>query len=126
MKVAFDVKGTLQGGGDKVHKLFKWFESKGCKMIIWSSFYDYAIKAQKKFGYDASIMEKLPRLLDEDLENNPNYNIDIAIDDNNFIRRNGEIEPIIACNHMIAVDEIPEDESKFEEFYGHLLKGEKL
>lgn len=127
MRVAFDVVGTLDGGGEKVHNLFKWFESKGCEMIIWSSNfqYKYALKVHEQLGYNAEVMHKRKKLDKDDLELNPDYNVDIAVDDDNFIEFDGEIIPTIACNHMIPVRDIPENKHKFEEMFGHLLKNSK-
>jgi len=123
MRVAFDVKGTLEGGGQKVHDLFKWFESKGCEMIIWSSFYDYAEKAQQNLGYKAEVMSKNAALNGKDLELKPDYNMDVAIDDRDFIERgeDGQLLSFLACNFMIAVKDIPEDPAEFEDRYGHLF-----
>lgn len=122
--VAFDCKGTLFAGGEtgnRVHALYKWFESKGCKMIIWSSLYSYTTDAVKLFKLNGEQRHKEPFSFDEEfLKHNPDYNVDIAVDDNAWVMRSEKIQPTVACNHMIKVHQIPAPEH-FEETYSHLL-----
>lgn len=44
MKVAFDVKGTLDGGGNRVMRLLEILKQRGHEITIWSSVYSYAAK----------------------------------------------------------------------------------
>lgn len=112
--VAFDCQGTLFTGG-KVLALYKWFESKGCQMIIWSSSYFYTEQAAEKFNLDGLCRSKVFRTDIEEVDF-----VDIAIDDNGWFREEEKI-PLLATHHLIDVMEIPSDESKFEELFGGLL-----
>ncbi len=111
MKVAFDCSGTLMGCGpdSKVLKLFKWFESKGCEMIIWSNAYSYTVQAMEENGLHAECMSKPYRTYVE-----PENYMDIAVDDEDQSR-------ILPTKHIILVHDIPDDEALFEETFGELL-----
>jgi hypothetical protein len=123
--VAFDCDGTLLAGGERgecVRALYHWFESKGCKMIIWSSWYSYTTEAKEKFNLNGECWSKRDRESDPEFhEMNPDYNVDIAVDDRDWIETSdGETIPLLACNHMIKVNKISTSDT-FEERYGHLL-----
>lgn len=124
MKVAFDVKGTLEGP-PKVLALYKWFESKGCEMIIWSSIYSYAEECAHDLKLDGEIMSKRNRMDSEDLKFNPGYNMDIAVDDRDFSEFDDKTVSWLACDNLIKVHEIPNDISQFEACYGHFFKKNK-
>jgi len=123
MKVAFDVKGTLEGHR-KVLALYLWFESKGCEMIIWSSVYSYAVDCARELKLDGEVMSKREKsdFFDDD---NSKYDVNIAVDDRDFsVFSDGKTVSWLACNHLIKVNEIPSDLSKFESHFGHFFKNE--
>lgn len=105
MRIAFDCSGTLLPGTPKVLALWKWFEAKGCEMMIWSASYGYTQDAKNKHNLIADCMTK-------------SYGstgfIDICVDDRNDA-------DILDAKHLILVDEIPHPD-KFEEVYGTLLE----
>ena len=109
MRVAFDVKGTL-AGPEKILKLFKWFESKGCQMVIWSNAYGYTTEIKEKLGLEAETMSKFGTF---DVSDKSEY-MDIAIEDDTS-------QTWLAAKKLIFVHEVPSDESKFEELFGGLL-----
>lgn len=79
MKIAFDVKGTIEGPDQyKVLKLFFALKALGHEMIVWSSEYSYAVRANKKHGLDAIVMSKLWKA---DTIGSVEYWMDLAIDD---------------------------------------------
>lgn len=103
MKIAFDVKGTIQGPyQDKVLKLFREFEKRGHEMIVWSSVYSYATDAVAKHGLNALAMSKVLSC-----EATPDQRVDIAIDD--------EPQTWLAANRLISVHDIPDDINAFVE-----------
>jgi len=117
-KVAFDCKGTLMNrpADHKVVKLFKWFESKGCEMYIWSSLYSYAKETRTEHGFDCEIREKFSNTKFKFEDDMPldDY-MDIAVDDD----CNSDY---LAAHEFIFVSDIPEDSNQFEAKFGHLLK----
>jgi len=94
-------------------------------MIVWSSVYDFAARCAKELGLDGEVMSKRDKLDDEDKELNPGYNIDIAIDDDNFIENGQRTMCWLACDNLIKVHEIPEDPAEFEKTYGHYFAEKK-
>lgn len=124
MKVAFDVKGTLEGP-DKVLALYKWFESKGCEMIVWSSVHSFAVRCAEELKLDGEVMSKRDKLDDEDKALNPGYYMDIAVDDDNFSVFDGETVSWLACENLIKVHEIPECPAEFDKTYSHYFTEEK-
>ena len=109
-KVAFDCSGTLLGREAKVVKLFKWFQAKGCEVVIWSNSYGYTLDAKERHGLEAECMMKSFKF---DLEESEHF--DICVDD-----EPDQIE-YLAAKHMISVHEIPENEEEFEQAFGGLL-----
>lgn len=48
MRIAFDVKGTIEGPKkDLVLRLFRALQAKGHTCVVWSNFYGYAVDAIK-------------------------------------------------------------------------------
>ena len=109
MRVAFDVKGTL-AGPEKIEKFFKWFQSKGCEMVIWSNLYSYTTEIKEKLGLEAETMSKKGTF---DCEDEMEY-MDIAIEDDHS-------QTWLAAKKIIFVDEVPENEEDFEKLYGGLF-----
>lgn len=117
MKVAFDCHGTLVlPNNDKeliVRKLFKWFESKGCEMVVWSNggAPETLVKTLKLNATPQGKSKTWDYYSCEDPEQ---YYMDIAVDDDSK-------QTYLAAKNFIWVRDIPDDESKFEETYGHLF-----
>ena len=111
MKVAFDCIGTLLGPR-KCFLLFKWFESKGCEMIIWSGSYSYTTDAKEKYDLEAVCKMKKGTY---DYKDESDY-MDIAVEDDVSQGR------WLAAKKFIYVHDIPEDPTEFDKKYGDLLK----
>lgn len=88
MKIAFDVDGTLIDTCDvprhDVIDLFRWFQSHGHDMFIWSGGgIDYARHWARRIGLDADIIEKCSEPMD--------IIVDDAIETENYGKQNGKI-----------------------------------
>jgi hypothetical protein len=112
-RIAFDCSGTLLGGDSNVVLLFKWFQSKGCEVVIWSNCYDYTLKAKERHGLDAECMMKQCKW---DYDNDESQYFDMCVDD-----EPSQVE-YLAAKQVIAVHKIPYEVEEFEEAFGHLLK----
>jgi len=113
MVVAFDVSGTLRGGGFRVEELFKWFQSKGCEMVIWSNEFTWALDEAKQMGLSTDNARR--KITKYDADNELSRFMDIAVDDDPRSTH-------LAAKHFIFVNKIVHP-SKFEETYGPLLTG---
>ena len=111
MRIAFDCSGTLLSNQDKVVKLFKWFQSNGHEVVIWSNAWSYTQKAKDLHNLDAECQMKSFRFDVED-----EYHFDICVDD-----EPSQIE-YLAAKEVISVYDIPENESEFESFLQKYLK----
>ena len=109
MRVAFDVKGTL-AGPEKIERFFRWFQSKGCEMVIWSNCFSYAVEMQEKLKTDSRVMTKVGTFDCDEYD----Y-MDIAVEDD-------PSQTWLAAKKIILVDEVPETEEEFESLYGGLFK----
>ena len=57
MKIAFDVKGTLDGyNEEKVRRLFKWFQDQGHEVHIWSNSFSYAHEMAVKLNHPLKLV----------------------------------------------------------------------
>lgn len=99
MKVAFDVVGTLEGGGPKVRALLDVLKARGHEIFIWSSFYSFAYKWANKLGTEA--FKKYSRMEAEDLGSTI---FDVAVDDDSM-------QWWLAADEMVLVHKIPEEET---------------
>lgn len=108
--IAFDCSGTLLSNNPKVIKLFLWFMSKGCRVVIWSNSYGYTLDAKAKYHLDVECQTKSFKY---DLPEEEYF--DICVDD-----EPAQIE-YLAANHMISVQDIPDNEEDFESSFGGLL-----
>ncbi len=98
MKVAFDVKGTLDGPYEnKVRALYNAFEKLGCQMVVWSSLGSFAYEYTRRHSLTAAIMTKFCN--SEDLD--PSEKMDIAIDDDNC-------QDYLATKKLVLVNDIPD------------------
>lgn len=105
MKIAFDVKGTIEGSKQKiVLKVLKEFQARGHEIIVWSSVYSYAVEAVKKHNLKADIQSK-----NDKWSTDEEYYMDIAIDDDTE-------STYLAAKKFVWVSELPDwlhDVSKF-------------
>lgn len=111
--VAFDCSGTLLHNKNS-RELFRWFQTKKCKLVIWSNSYGYCLEAQKMLKTGPSIELWIKPMCHEDRL------VDIAIDDERLDKNMGI--PPVATKVLIHVSDIPDDSDLFEEKYGHFLK----
>lgn len=78
MRIAFDVKGTIDGPKQKfVLGLLKFLQDLGHECVVWSSVYGYAVDAVKKHDLDCAAQSKTGRY---DCSDASQY-FDLAIDD---------------------------------------------
>jgi hypothetical protein len=119
LKVAFDCSGTLLARDEntraKVVALYKWFQSKGCSMVIWSNAYSYTQSAKEENELAGQAMMKFSKSYYDEDEDRQNY-MDIAVDD--------EDQDYLAAKNFILVRDIPNDPAQFEEKFNYLLKSE--
>lgn len=102
MKIAFDVKGTIDGPNqDKVLRLFRALQQQGHEMVVWSSRYSYATGAVAKHSLSA---EALPKT-DKWGEVAESDYMDIAIDD--------EPQTWLTAKRLILVRDLPADVEAF-------------
>ena len=101
MKVAFDVKGTIDGHKqDLVLKLFKGLQNKGHECVVWSNLYSYAVDAIRDHKLtNTEAMSKMSRFDLRDREMEP---MDIAIEDDRS-------QTWLGAKRFIFVDELNED-----------------
>lgn len=59
MRIAFDVKGTLEGNsGELIRELFKKLREMGHTCVIWSNLYSYAVDCNNKYNLQAKVEQK--------------------------------------------------------------------
>lgn len=115
MKIACDVKGTLEGPKKKqVLKMLDLFHRAGYEITIWSNLYSYATDAVRDNNLRAHAMSKYSK---SDYDNNESQFFNFAIEDD----RN---QTYLAAKKIIWVDEIPEDLEQVELFVKELLEGQ--
>ncbi len=88
LKIAFDVDGTLittsQNGisvpNYDVIEIYRWFQSRGCKMFVWSGGgFDYARTWADKLGLNPDmILRKEKGDIDIDIAFDDEYGVDLA------------------------------------------------
>lgn len=117
MKLACDVKGTLEGSKKKqVLKLLDLFSKAGYEITIWSNLYSYAIDAVKDNNLKADSMGKKSKG-DYPYEYDESTYFNFAIEDDRQ-------QEYLAAKKFIWVDEIPEDLVQVELFFKELLEGQ--
>lgn len=101
MRVAFDVKGTINGPKqDLVLKLLKGFQAQGHECVVWSSLYSYATEAVEKHSLNCEAMTKYTTF---DARNQSLPAFDLAIDDEHM----GSV--FLASEKFLFVDELTEE-----------------
>lgn len=101
MKVAFDVKGTIDGHKqDLVLKLFHGLQKKGHQCVVWSNLYSYAVDAVKEHGLtNTKTMSKMSRF---ELKEQEMDQMDLAIEDDRS-------QTWLGAKRFIFVDELDEE-----------------
>ena len=103
MRIAFDVKGTIEGHSkDKVLRLFKALEAMGHDLLVWSNSYQYAVDAVKNNGLKCPYQSKTTKW---DVSDESQY-VDLAIDDDSS-------QTWLASKRFIWVHELPDDIETF-------------
>lgn len=98
MRIAFDVKGTIDGPKQKlVLKLLKELQAKGHEIIVWSSMYGFALDAIKKHGLSA---EAWPKRMQSDFDYDESKYVDYAIEDD-------PTQDWLAAKNFIWVEDLP-------------------
>lgn len=96
MKIAFDVKGTIDGPRGKIIlEAFRKLQELGHECIVWSNSLGYAHDAVKSHGLNADFMSK-KMMLDYDSEDEA---MDVAIEDDRS-------QTWLGAKRFIFVDEI--------------------
>ena len=115
VKLACDVKGTLEGSKKKqVLKLLELFAKAGYEITVWSNSYGYAVDAVKDNNLKANFESKRMKM-DLDYDETRYYNF--AIEDDHQ-------QDYLAAKQFIWVDDIPDDIEQVELFFRELLEGQ--
>jgi hypothetical protein len=100
MRIAIDVKGTIEGPKKKaILSILHMLQALGHEVIVWSNMYSYATDAirDNKLTCEAS-----PKRDKGDYDHDESQYFDIAIDDDTK-------QDYLAAKHFIWVKDIPED-----------------
>jgi hypothetical protein len=115
MKIACDVKGTLEGPKKKqVLKILDLFARAGYEVTIWSNSFGYAVDAVRDNNLRAQTMTKKSK---SDMENDDQPLFNFAIEDD-------KQQWYLGATRIVYVDEIPEDLVAVELFVKELLDGQ--
>lgn len=114
MKIACDVKGTLEGYKQKqVLRILELFAKTGYEIVVWSNTYSYAKDAVAKFNLNCEYGYKKDRIDCDD----PFEFMDFCIEDDRS-------QKYLAAKNFIFVDDIPEEMSQVDLFVRELLEGQ--
>jgi len=117
MKVACDVKGTINGPKKKqVLKMLDIFAKAGYEITVWSNLYSYATEAVQDNNLRAQTSSKYSKT-DWQCEGDESKFFNFAIEDDRQ-------QTYLAAKKFIWVDEIPEDLVQVEMFVKELLDGQ--
>ena len=117
MKIACDVKGTLEGYKKKqVLRLLDLFSRAGYEVTIWSNLSIYAFDAVKNNNLKAEVDSKRMKS-DYPYDNDETKFFNYAIEDDRS-------QTWLAAKNFIWVDEIPEDMKAVDLFFKELTKEE--
>lgn len=118
IRIAFDCMGTLDNPQDtreeaRIVKLFRWFQSKGCHMVVWSSDYDLAVETNKRHNLNADEVVRKYSWVDANNQGMPYMTI--KVDD--------QKQDYLAAANTIYVRHVWDDsEEFFEEHFGDAVK----
>jgi hypothetical protein len=100
MRIAFDVKGTLQGhDGERVLALLLKLQELGHECLVWSNSYGYAVDCVKKLGLKCEYQSKTDK---SDADHDETRYVDLAIDDDST-------QTWLASKRFIWVRDLPKD-----------------
>jgi len=100
MRIAVDVKGTLEGRRKQdILAMIQVFRDAGHEVVIWSNSFSFAVNTVANNKLDLEPMSKRTKW---DCEDNPELYMDIAIDDDSS-------QTYLAARRFVWVHEIPED-----------------
>jgi hypothetical protein len=117
MKIACDVKGTIEGPKKKqVLKLLDLFSRAGYSVTVWSNLYSYAVDAVKNNNLRAEFDSKKSKG-DYPIEYDESKYFNFAIEDDRQ-------QDYLAAKTFIWVDDIPDDIEQVELFFKELLEGQ--
>jgi len=118
MRIAVDVKGTLEGHKrDLIVRMMMFLKDKGWEVVVWSNSYGYAVDAVK--GLSETPLEGIEpynKEMKSSVDYKEEFYFDIAIEDDRS-------QEYLAAKHFIWVDEIPQDtpigflQDKLKEWY---------
>lgn len=101
MKIAFDVKGTIEGPKKElVLKLFKGLQAKGHQCFVWSNCYSYAVDAIK--DNELSQTEPMSKKSKFDFRDYGQDPMDFCIEDDRS-------QTWLGANTIIFVDELNDE-----------------
>ena len=113
MKIAFDVKGTIEGyKKQSVLQAFNLLKSMGHEMFVWSNSYSYAVDAIKDNNLDAEAMDKKSC---GDYGYEQQHYMDIAFEDDE------SQADWLAAKHFVLVEDIPDSPALVLEFLSKRL-----
>lgn len=99
MRIAFDVKGTIEGPKKKfVLGLLKYLQDQGHEVIVWSNSYGYAVDAIKDNALNCVPQSKTTTW---DCDGDPERFVDLCIDDDSS-------QTWLASKRFIWVHDLPE------------------
>ena len=97
MRIAFDVKGTLDGHmGPRVRILFLMLEDLGHEMFVWSNSFSYAVEAIEKHGLKATPLDKFSSF---DAHNEGKQLMDLCVEDD-------RMQDYLGARGILFVDEL--------------------
>jgi hypothetical protein len=114
MRIAFDVKGTIEGSKKKqVLRMFELFQKAGHEVIVWSNSYGYAVDAVEDNELTNTRAESKR---DKWNTSEENY-YDLAIEDD---KQQGQW---LAAKKFLFVDDIPDDMVLVDILVKEMLEG---
>lgn len=104
MRIAVDVKGTLEGHKRaQILRMMLFLQDEGHEIVVWSNAYGYAVDAVKNLAETAlEGIEPQDKRTKSDMDHEESRYFDIAIEDDRS-------QEWLAAKHFIWVDEIPTD-----------------
>ena len=114
MRIAFDVKGTIEGYKKKqVLRMFELFQKAGHEVVVWSNSYGYAVDAVK----DNNLTNTTATSKGDKWDTSPENFYDLAIEDDHS---QGQW---LAANKFIFVEDIPEEMTLVDVLVKEILNG---
>lgn len=110
MKIAVDVKGTLEGyKKPQILRMIELFQKAGHTVVVWSNLYSYAVDAVRDNNLQNIESTSKSGKGDYGFEGDESKFYDLAIEDDHS-------QTWLAAKRFIFVDEIPNTVEQIEEF----------